>query len=64
MVCLRNVSVDTLLKGDTENDDGGGDDDNNNNNNNNNSFRVLSVANLSAVTQNSRLCCECIQMLY
>jgi len=33
MVCLRNVSVDTLHKGDTEDDD---DDDNNNNNNNNN----------------------------
>jgi hypothetical protein len=32
MVCLRNISVDTLHKGDTEDDD---DDDNNNNNNNN-----------------------------
>jgi len=32
MVCLRNISVDTLHKGDTEDDD----DDNNNNNNNNN----------------------------
>jgi hypothetical protein len=31
MVCFRNVSVDTLHKGDTEDDD-----DNNNNNNNNN----------------------------
>ena len=29
MVCLRNISVDTLHKGDTEDDD----DDNNNNNN-------------------------------
>jgi hypothetical protein len=34
MVCLRNISVDTLHKGDTENDD----DDNNNNNNNNNTL--------------------------
>ena len=34
MVCLRNRSVDTLHKGDTEDDDD--DDDNNNNNNNNN----------------------------
>ena len=42
MVCLRNMSVDTLHKGDTEDDD----DDNNgsssssssNNNNNNNTF--------------------------
>ena len=32
MVCLRNISVDTLYRGDTEDDD---DDDNNNNNNNN-----------------------------
>jgi hypothetical protein len=30
MVCLRNISVDTMHKGDTEDDD---DDDNNNNNN-------------------------------
>jgi hypothetical protein len=30
-VCLRNISVDTLHKGDTEDDD---DDDDNNNNNN------------------------------
>jgi hypothetical protein len=30
MVCLRNISVDTLHKGDTGDDD----DDNNNNNNN------------------------------
>jgi hypothetical protein len=36
MVCLRNISVDTLHQGDTEDDD---DDDNNNNiNNNNNTF--------------------------
>jgi hypothetical protein len=32
MVCLRNISVDTPHKRDTEDDD----DDNNNNNNNNN----------------------------
>jgi len=32
MVCLRNISVDTLHKGDTE--------DNNNNNNNNNSNNI------------------------
>jgi hypothetical protein len=31
MVCLRNISVDTLHKGDTDDDD---DDDDNNNNNN------------------------------
>jgi hypothetical protein len=32
MVCLRNISVDTLHKGETEDDD----DDNSDNNNNNN----------------------------
>jgi hypothetical protein len=30
MVCLRNISVDTLHKGDTENDDDDDDDNNNN----------------------------------
>jgi hypothetical protein len=35
MVCLRNISVDTLHKGDTE------DNNNNNNNNNNNSTRFM-----------------------
>jgi hypothetical protein len=39
MVCLRNISVDTLHKGETEDDDD--DDDNNNNNNNNN--KIISV---------------------
>jgi len=36
MVCLRNISVDTLHKGDTEDDDDDDDDNNNNINNNNN----------------------------
>jgi len=31
MVCLRNISVDTLYKGDTQDDDDDDDDDNNNN---------------------------------
>ena len=35
MVCLRNVSVDTLYKGDTEDDD---DNDNNNNSNKHSSW--------------------------
>jgi hypothetical protein len=34
MVCLRNIRVDTLHKGGTENNDDDDDDDNNNNNNN------------------------------
>jgi hypothetical protein len=37
MVCLRNISVDTLHKGDTE------DDDDNNNNNNNNNNNILDI---------------------
>jgi hypothetical protein len=42
MVCLRNISVDTLHKGDTEDDDD--DDSNNNNNNNNNNMEKQSHA--------------------
>jgi len=41
MVCLRNISVDTLYKGDTEDDDDDDDDNNNNNNNNNSFFAVM-----------------------
>jgi hypothetical protein len=33
MVCLRNISVDTLHKGDTEDDDDNDDDNDDNNNN-------------------------------
>jgi len=43
MICLRNISADTLHKGDTEDDDDDNDDnddDNNNNNNNNNPYSV------------------------
>jgi len=41
MVCLRNVSVDTMHKGDTDDDDDDDDDDNNNNDNNNNICMLL-----------------------
>ena len=37
IVCLRNMSINTLHKGDDDDDDD--DDDNNNNNNNNNNIR-------------------------
>jgi len=40
MVCLKNISVDTPHKGDTEDDDDDDDDDNNNNNNNNNNNKL------------------------
>jgi len=36
MVCFRNMSVDTLHKGDIEDDDDDDDDDDDNNNDNNN----------------------------
>jgi hypothetical protein len=45
-VCLRNISVDTLLKGDTEDDDDNDDnddDDDNNNNNNKSSAQYIAV---------------------
>jgi hypothetical protein len=35
VVCLRNISVDTLHKGDTDDDDDDDNDDDDNNNNNN-----------------------------
>jgi hypothetical protein len=35
MVCLRNISVDTRHRGETDDDDDDDNDDNNNNNNNN-----------------------------
>jgi len=40
MVCLRNIRVDTLHKGDTEDDDDDDDDDDDNNNNHHNLFFV------------------------
>jgi hypothetical protein len=56
MVCLRNISVDTLHKGYTE-------DNNNNNNNNNNNFRVplgrVSLEHLVATADRSHLLSNC-----
>jgi hypothetical protein len=43
MVCLRNISVDTLHKRDAEDDDDDDDDDDNNNNNNNNNNKFTPV---------------------
>jgi hypothetical protein len=39
MICPRNISVDTLHKGETEDDDDDDDDNNNNNNNNTKDMR-------------------------
>ena len=51
IVCLRNISEDTLHKGDTEDDDDNDDDDdddnNNNSNNNTNEVRMRPLAMLS-----------------
>jgi len=47
MVCLRNISVDTLHKGDTE------DDNNNNNNNNNNNIKTAQTGCYSGNTLQS-----------
>jgi len=41
MVCLRNISVDTLHKGDNEDDDNDDDDDDDDDNNNNNNTQKL-----------------------
>jgi hypothetical protein len=43
MVCLRDISVDTLHKGQTEDNDD--DDDNNNNNSNNNNNKIIQCNN-------------------
>ena len=44
MVCLRNMCVDTLHKGDNDDDDDNDNNNNNNNNNNNcNSVRLPSI---------------------
>jgi hypothetical protein len=41
MVCLRDISVDTVHKGDTDDDNDDEDENNNNNNNNNNKVKEL-----------------------
>jgi hypothetical protein len=46
MVCLRNISVDTLHKGDDDDDD---DDDDNDNNNNNNIINAIGIWQLNTV---------------
>jgi len=50
MVCLRNISVDTLHKGDTEDDDDD-DDDNDNNNNNNNNNNKLTITQSDVISE-------------
>ena len=51
MVCLRNISVDTLHKGDTEDDDDDDDDDNDNNNNNNNNNNKLTITQSDVISE-------------
>jgi hypothetical protein len=51
IVCLRNISVNTLHKGnDYDDDDDDDDDDNNNNNNNNNDVCTMNSNNRMAAT--------------
>jgi hypothetical protein len=50
MVCLKNISIDTLHKGDTEDDNYDDDDDDDNNNNNNNKHMRKTAASLPTYT--------------
>ena len=43
MVCLRNICINTLHKGDDDDDDDDDDNDDDNNNNNNNNVSVVYV---------------------
>ena len=44
MVCLRNICINTLHKGDNDDDnDNDNDDDDNNNNNNNNNNSIIAI---------------------
>ena len=43
MVCLRNICINTLHKGDDDYDDDDDDDDNNNNDNNNNILQSRTI---------------------
>ena len=49
MVCLRNICINTLHKGDNNDDDDDDDDDDNNNNNNNNKLNGV-IGNLESIS--------------
>ena len=49
MVCLRNICIHTLHKGDNNDDDDDDDDDDNNNNNNNNKLNGV-IGNLESIS--------------
>ena len=58
MICLRNICINTLHKGD---DDGGGDDDDDDNNNNNNNIHH-EISAISRLKSNAfHRFTECIQ---
>ena len=60
-VCLRNISVDTLHKGDTDDDDDDNDnDDDGDNNNNNNNNKVIIISSILNVGDISAFCFNCI----
>jgi len=62
MVCLRNIRVDTLHKGDIDDDDD--DDDNNNNNNNNNTYLTCEITLHVAQIVNTEQLQHCIPHEY
>ena len=53
-VCLRNISVDTLHTGDTE--DNNNNNKNNNNNNNNNTFLTINPTTKSVTIKKEHAC--------
>ena len=48
MVCLRNICINTLHKGDNDDDDNDDDDDDDDNNNNNNNNLKIKMCNMKA----------------
>ena len=55
MVCLRNICINTLHKGDNDDDDDDDDDDDNNNNNNLNNLSLVGYIIISVVHQQCRI---------
>ena len=55
MVCLRNICVNTLHKGDNDDDDDDDDDNNNNNNNNNNQIPEWLTAGVTFLIPKTRI---------
>jgi hypothetical protein len=66
MVCLRNICINTLHKGDNDdddNDDDDDDDDNNNNNNNNGVPRSKTLTSITSETRKPKTNCQLLSFL-